>query len=59
LDFFGSCISFFIALIAVASNGFIPAGFLALGLTYSFQVTTYLKFAVRMMAQGISIDHIL
>ena len=31
-------------------NGFIPAGFLALGLSYSFQLTTYLKFAVRMMA---------
>lgn len=51
LDFLGSTISFFIALVAVASGGnFIPAGFLALGLSYSFQVTTYMKFAVRMIA---------
>jgi len=52
LDFLGSLISLFVAVIAVstASMGFIPAGYLALGLTYSFQLTTYLKFAVRMMA---------
>ena len=50
LDFIGSLISLFIAVLAVASNGFIPASFLALGLTYSFQMTTYLKFAVRMIA---------
>ena len=48
LDFIGSLISFFIAVVAVATskNGFIPASYLALGLTYSFQMTTYLKFAV-------------
>jgi ATP-binding cassette subfamily C (CFTR/MRP) protein 1 len=50
LDFLGSTISFFIALVAVASGSFIPPGFLALGLSYSFQVTTYMKFAVRMIA---------
>ena len=51
LDLIGSFISFFIAVIACATpGGFIPAGFLALGLSYSFQLTTYLKFAVRMMA---------
>ena len=50
LDFIGSMISFFIAVLAIASNGLIPASFLALGLTYSFQMTTYLKFAVRMIA---------
>lgn len=50
LDFIGSLISFFIAVLAIASNGLIPASFLALGLTYSFQMTTYLKFAVRMIA---------
>ena len=47
LDFIGSMISFFIAVVAVSTNGFLPASFLALGLTYSFQMTTYLKFAVR------------
>ena len=50
LDFIGSIISLFIAVLAIASNGLIPASFLALGLTYSFQMTTYLKFAVRMIA---------
>lgn len=50
LDFLGSTISFFVAIVAVASGSFIPPGFLALGLSYSFQVTTYLKFAVRMVA---------
>lgn len=50
LDFIGSLISLFIAVLAIASNGLIPASFLALGLTYSFQMTTYLKFAVRMIA---------
>jgi ABC-type multidrug transport system fused ATPase/permease subunit len=39
------------AVLAAAAPGFIPPGFLALGLTYSFQLTTYLKFLVRMMAQ--------
>jgi hypothetical protein len=46
LDFIGSLISFFIAVVAVSTNGFLPASYLALGLTYSFQMTTYLKFAV-------------
>ena len=46
LDFIGSLISFFIAVVAVSTNGFLPASSLALGLTYSFQMTTYLKFAV-------------
>jgi ATP-binding cassette, subfamily C (CFTR/MRP), member 1 len=50
LDFIGSLISLFIAVLAIGSNGLIPASFLALGLTYSFQMTTYLKFAVRMIA---------
>jgi hypothetical protein len=40
----GSIITFFIALLAVASDGFIPAGFMALGLAYSFQLTQFLKF---------------
>ena len=50
LDILGALISFFIALITATSKGFIPAEFLALGLSYSFQLTTFLKFAVRMSA---------
>lgn len=52
LDFIGSMISFFIAVVAVSTNGFLPASFLALGLTYSFQMTTYLKFAVRTISSA-------
>ena len=50
LHLIGALISFFIAVLAVAFEGLIPASYLALALTYSFQITTYLKFAVRMMA---------
>lgn len=48
----GSLVSFFIAAIAAAtsSSDFLPAGFVALGLTYSFQMTAYLKYVVRMTA---------
>ena len=28
------------------------AGYLALGLTYSFQITTFMKFAVKVLASG-------
>lgn len=54
LDFLGSSISFFVALIAVATApyNFIPPGYLALGLTYSFTITSFLKFCVRIMATG-------
>lgn len=55
LDIMGGAIIFFIAALAVISdsyfsNDFIPAGYLALGLTYSFSMTIYLKFTVRMVA---------
>jgi ATP-binding cassette subfamily C (CFTR/MRP) protein 1 len=50
LDLLGSLVSFFIAVVAASTNGFLPAGFVALGLTYSFQLTSYLKFLVRMVA---------
>lgn len=52
LDVLGASISFFVALIAVTSGGFIPAGYMAIGLLYSFQLITFLKFAVRMSATG-------
>ena len=50
MDLIGSLISFFIAVIAAATTGFLPAGFVGLGLSYSFQLTQYLKFLVRMLA---------
>lgn len=55
LDVMGGAITFFIAALAVLSDAyfaddFIPAGYLALGLTYSFSMTSYLKFTVRMVA---------
>ena len=50
LDFLGAMVSVFVAVMAIATNGFIPAGFLALGLTYSFQLTQYMKFVVRIVA---------
>jgi ATP-binding cassette subfamily C (CFTR/MRP) protein 1 len=52
LDFLGSLISFFVAVIAVAtlSTSFISAGFLGLGLSYSFQLVQYLKFTTRIAA---------
>jgi ABC-type multidrug transport system fused ATPase/permease subunit len=40
----------FVAGVAVAAAGFIPAGWLGLALSYSIEVTGYLKFGVRMMA---------
>jgi ATP-binding cassette subfamily C (CFTR/MRP) protein 1 len=52
LDFLGSLVSFFVALLAVTTTDFIPAGFLAVGLTYSFQLTTYMKFIVKVSSQG-------
>lgn len=60
LDAMGALITFFVAFIAVASdtflkpylgNNFISAGYLALGLNYSFVLTTSLKFCIRVGAQ--------
>ena len=54
LDFLGSFISFFIALVAVATAryDFIPPGYLGMGLMYSFTITNFLKFCVRILATG-------
>ena len=54
LDLIGSLISFFIAVVAVSTDGFLPASYLALGLTYSFQMTTYLKFAVSTLKNAVT-----
>jgi ATP-binding cassette subfamily C (CFTR/MRP) protein 1 len=51
LSLLSSFVTFFIALIASVTTGLIPAGYLALGLAYSFQLTAYLKYCVRTTAQ--------
>lgn len=52
LDVLGGLMGAFIGGIAVAtsSTGFIPAGWLGLALSYSIEVTNYLKHGVRMIA---------
>ena len=58
LDLLGAFVSLFVALLAVAtdasdtssSGGFISAGLLAIGLTYSFQLTQYLKYFLRVFS---------
>jgi ATP-binding cassette, subfamily C (CFTR/MRP), member 1 len=52
LDFLGALIMFFMGALAVSlrQSSFIPAGYLALGLSYSIQLTSMLKMAVRVSA---------
>jgi len=52
LDMIGGCIAAFIGGIAVATAkyNFIPAGWLGLALSYSIEVTGFLKHGVRMIA---------
>lgn len=52
LDFLGAVVIFFMGVLAITSqnNGFISAGYLALGLSYSIQMTAILKMAVRVFA---------
>jgi ATP-binding cassette subfamily C (CFTR/MRP) protein 1 len=52
LDLLGGFIGFFVGAIAVgtARYGFIPAGWLGLALSYSIEVTGFLKHGVRMIA---------
>jgi ABC-type multidrug transport system fused ATPase/permease subunit len=52
LDVLGGLVSFFVATLAVAGGDFIPPEYLAVGLAYSFQMTLFLKFAVRMFSSG-------
>jgi len=53
LDIMGGFIAMFIGGIAVGTLdiGFIPAGWLGLALSYSIEVTSYLKFGVQMIAR--------
>ncbi len=53
LDFLGGMIGVFIGAassVATSSHKFIPAGWLGLALSYSIEVTGFLKHGVRMMA---------
>jgi ABC-type multidrug transport system fused ATPase/permease subunit len=53
LDVMGGLIAVFVGAVAVGTleSGFIPAGWLGLALSYSIEVTTYLKFGVQMLAR--------
>eukprot|EP00980_Cylindrotheca_fusiformis_P028088 scaffold22578_cov164-Cylindrotheca_fusiformis.AAC.14 len=53
LDIIGGSISMFIGIVALATlkEEFIPAGFLGLALSYSIEVTSYLKHGVMMIAR--------
>jgi ATP-binding cassette, subfamily C (CFTR/MRP), member 1 len=52
LDVLGGMMGAFIAGLAVSTSttGFMPAGWLGLALSYSIEMTNFLKFGVRMMA---------
>ncbi|KAL7521737.1 hypothetical protein ACHAWX_006416 [Stephanocyclus meneghinianus] len=52
LDVLGGSVGFIIGAIALSTkdSNFIPAGWLGLALSYSIEVTTYLKHGVRMIA---------
>lgn len=52
LDILGSIISLFVCLLAAGSSNFIPPEFVGIGLSFSFQLTTFIKFGVRMSAQN-------
>ena len=53
LDVMGGLIGMFIGAIAVGTleTGFMPAGYLGLALSYSIEVTSYLKYGVQMIAK--------
>jgi len=53
LDVIGGLIGMFIGAVAVGTleTGFIPAGWLGLALSYSIEVTSYLKYGVQMIAR--------
>lgn len=53
LDMIGGFIAMFIGAVAVGTldSGFIPASWLGLALSYSIEVTSYLKYGVQMIAR--------
>jgi len=50
LDFVGAVMSTFIAGFAVGTSGFLPAGWIGLALSYSIELTGFLKYGVRSIA---------
>jgi len=52
LDILGAFITLFVCLLAASSPNFIPPAYIGIGLSFSFQLTTYIKFGVRMSAQN-------
>ena len=52
LDILGSLVTFFVAVLAASAPDFLPPAYIGIGLSYSFQLTQYLKFAVRISAQN-------
>lgn len=52
LDVISAVISCSIAVVAVALPGFLPAGWVAVGMSFSLEMTSFLKHAVRMLAQA-------
>lgn len=52
LDLIGALSAFSVALLASADEGLLPAAWVAIGLSFSFEMTNFLKHAVRMYAQA-------
>lgn len=52
LDLIGALSSFSVALLASADEGLLPPSWVAIGLAFSFEMTNFLKHAVRMYAQA-------
>jgi ABC-type multidrug transport system fused ATPase/permease subunit len=51
LDAIGAVIAFGVAAVAAATTGFIPAGWVGIGLSTALEMTAFLKHGVRMLAQ--------
>src|SRR5690606_8315465 len=52
LDLIGAVVAFAISAFVTSTGGFIPAGWLGLGLSASFELSQFLRLAVRMAAQA-------
>lgn len=52
LDAIGAVLAFGVAAVAAAGQGFVPAGWVGVGLSTALEMTTFLKHGVRMLAQA-------
>lgn len=52
LDSIGALLAFGVAAVAAATTGFIPAGWVGVGLSTALEMTAFLKHGVRMLAQA-------